>query len=872
MREFIYRYKPSERDNVQDISQTMFYKLNEEVVKFFDEKIENELDKKFEQGAIDFKLFIFEHYYYVLLNNKKENKEYQKNYFKLMNKYLKNEINEIGYNKYFTVLLDQISNNSERQPSELNFLAFNEFIKCLNENILRIKDIWDININHRQEKNLIKNSFEVLYNYANKIFSSIKSIYNKQNNNEIQNNINLYNNTNISNYISDINKQRIIFIDNVQKIFQFFKKFEEGGGVPTDFDNYKNFVLEKFLQFFLQIIYLFIRMKPLLTKEEAELVCQSVCFMLKNSTSSNSVDNSLNLFWELINYCTITVNEAGQNIINCIYDEIYKNWKKYFDFEIYLKNKYLSETKINKVLTFFIRFYSYVFNGSAGRNSRMFGHQILIFKNLLKSVEEDDYKIFMKLVEKINDSQVSLENKIYIILMIYDFLNWYYTQQQLIEFDIVYFILNQINIFLYTLYSLHKDDNVAMFLKEEKQIQKDYMQKNILEINNSTNNGENDINIKKNNLNGILYILTKGKFDKYIHIKDSKYFNEILKSSNNSQHSLLDIVINIIYFFKKILNKNSSEKNTKIYYLDKISNVLCKFFFYYFYVYEKFKINHQNHEQNDYISLILFKYIKELYEESNPDLFITVFKKLMPYIYTLYKLGLKLCPNKPCVLQKLFNYVFRNIKDINAREKLFKIYFEFFARKIYRMGNVIESYDNNSINNNNSGLNESINYISMLKTLNIFDNITQFDFFKNEVIPLIIDIIHLSKNSEYFGNYIYIIRCFFKNIKGTNLSIREKKKLLEDYNSEINYILYPLIKYLINLKSKAPFFNDMVSVIISNMPLKPSFINEIPELIFPSLIDNLINDLNNKELNLSNLEYWINLFYIKIPENVLPFF
>ena len=173
MREFIYRYKPSERDNVQDISQTMFYKLNEEVVKFFDEKIENELDKKFEQGAIDFKLFIFEHYYYVLLNNKKENKEYQKNYFKLMNKYLKNEINEIGYNKYFTVLLDQISNNSERQPSELNFLAFNEFIKCLNENILRIKDIWDININHRQEKNLIKNSFEVLYNYANKIFSSI---------------------------------------------------------------------------------------------------------------------------------------------------------------------------------------------------------------------------------------------------------------------------------------------------------------------------------------------------------------------------------------------------------------------------------------------------------------------------------------------------------------------------------------------------------------------------------------------------------------------------------------------------------------------------------------------------------------------------
>lgn len=50
------------------------------MIKFFNEKIENELDKKLEQGRIDFKLFIFENYYYVLLNNKKENKDYQKNW------------------------------------------------------------------------------------------------------------------------------------------------------------------------------------------------------------------------------------------------------------------------------------------------------------------------------------------------------------------------------------------------------------------------------------------------------------------------------------------------------------------------------------------------------------------------------------------------------------------------------------------------------------------------------------------------------------------------------------------------------------------------------------------------------------------------
>ena len=68
MKEYISRFKPSERDNIQDISETVFYKLSETVIKFFDEKIELELDKKTEKGAIDFKLFIFEQYDYILEN------------------------------------------------------------------------------------------------------------------------------------------------------------------------------------------------------------------------------------------------------------------------------------------------------------------------------------------------------------------------------------------------------------------------------------------------------------------------------------------------------------------------------------------------------------------------------------------------------------------------------------------------------------------------------------------------------------------------------------------------------------------------------------------------------------------------------------
>ena len=85
MKEIISRTRPSERDNMKELSETMFYKLNETVVKFFDEKIEYELDKRSEKGAIEFKIFIIEQYYYILICNKKENKELIKKFFKLMN-------------------------------------------------------------------------------------------------------------------------------------------------------------------------------------------------------------------------------------------------------------------------------------------------------------------------------------------------------------------------------------------------------------------------------------------------------------------------------------------------------------------------------------------------------------------------------------------------------------------------------------------------------------------------------------------------------------------------------------------------------------------------------------------------------------------
>ena len=572
MKEYILKFKPSERENVPDISETVFYKLNETVIKFFDEKIESELDKRSEKGAIDFKMFIFEQYDYVLINNKKDNKELQKKFFKLMNKYLKNETCDIGGNKYFIYLFTQIN----ERPSELNYLAIIEIIKFLNDNIQRLKEIWEININHRQEKNLIKNSYDIFCYYSMYLNSNFKYYFNRPNNVN-QNNINLYNNN--SDYIYEFNKQKNNFMENTSKIISFYKKIEK----EEINDNYKRYVQEKFFLFVIQMLNIIIRIKQISSLEEAESICQCCTSMLIKVTWPNAVETNLNLFWEIIKICCINSEGFGgsPNSVNFMYDEIFKNWKKYFDFEIYLENRYLSENKINKVLCYFMRLFTFCFNGNGGSDKTK-GHQFLLFKNMIKLIEEDNYKIPLKLIEKINDPEVNLENKLCLINLIYDFLNWCYTQQNKIDFEILYLVLNQITNFLKMLYYLHKDaDSIGVFLKEEKQIQKDYLQKNFLEIN-LENEEENLKRNKKYNLNGIFYNLTKGKYDKFIYIKDFKYLSEILitkSSSSSSQHSLLDVIAKVIHFFKSILKQNLNDKKNKSYYLDKISKILCKFFF-----------------------------------------------------------------------------------------------------------------------------------------------------------------------------------------------------------------------------------------------------------------------------------------------------
>ena len=202
----------TEREN-PDPSNSTFFRMNEMIINFFVGKIEQELDGRTEPGAIDFKIFILERYFFSL-STKKDNKEIQKRYFALIRKYLRNETEDIGANKFFLMF------SHYEKISEQYYRTLNEILIFLNDNIQRINEIWDININFKPERNKIKNSLELLYAYANPIISYCRKFY--ANKNEKHDNSNIS-----SEVLQEFYKQEKNLIDNMGKMLSFFKKVKE---------------------------------------------------------------------------------------------------------------------------------------------------------------------------------------------------------------------------------------------------------------------------------------------------------------------------------------------------------------------------------------------------------------------------------------------------------------------------------------------------------------------------------------------------------------------------------------------------------------------------------------------------------------------
>ena len=782
------------KDNPQKSSQINSKNLSEYIIHFF-EKVETELDKRKEQGAIDFKLLIIERYYQLLPMTK--DREIWKKFFKLINKYLKNEVEEIGIkiNKYLWYLV----NIKYDQISELNVRAFTELLIYINENTKRIEDIWKINLdNDNPDKNLMKNSFEQLgYNSYFLLFSFAN--YNKY----------IINHNTQEDYLIEARPQINIILECVKKAINSIKIIEK----ENLNSNYKSFVLEKYSFLIIQMLYFFYILKSRnINKEETELICHTFQFILKKTTLIFTCQLNMKYFEEILKSSKSNIPNGE---INFFIEEIKRKWKDYFSEKNYLQNKYKSDNKYNLVLKNILKYYLYCFNKS------MNAEPIILYKEISNYIIDDDLKMFKNLTTKINDFRISIEIKAQIIYVIQNFCEWSSKEKYIITFETLYFFLKQMTSFYHTLFSL-SNEYISFPLRDEKQQQKEILQKNMLKINIE----ENDYNsIKKNNLNSLFLWLLSNKYDKYIYIEDQKQLYDCLKNS-------FLLIKKLIEELNKMLQYKEYTEQLKLrcYVINKAAVQLSKIFYYFFFIFERTRINHQNHDNSstELIDKLLEVYITQL-PNNDLQLFSVVFKSLMPYIFKLYKLGCKICPNKNCISTKLIHNIFKNIKDQKTRETLFKIYLEYFSLKIYETGNPTELFisEFNSPLNTSITLSESINNITILKSIffNLLDCANDSEYFKNKIIPMIIDFLYLSKNSEYYGNYIYILRCLFKYLKtainvaqnssgNERVEKAQKLKLSSDFNIEINYILYAIIKYLVNIKDKIPFLNDLISEII----------------------------------------------------------
>ena len=845
-------FKKETRDRLPEQAKEYLQRLSDSLINIYEQK-SKEIDGVNEQGAIDFKFLILDQYY------ASKDKATQIKFYQLINKFLKNESKDIGL-KIYKLLYNTINVHQYDRIGEMNVRAFTELLIYVNDNSPRIIDIMNYNMNNHKsdkpEKILAKNSIELLGFFSNLVLYFFQN-YNKY--------LNDHNMPGID-YLSGLKTQNEKIIESISIVIKTVKKIEK----ENFNNNYKDCILEKYWRVILINLYLlyFIKNKNL-KKEEIEFICQTFQFILKKSGNFFIYQSGIKYFEGVLSLGQTRDN----NDINLYNTEVIKNWKVYLNIDNYFENKCKSDSKYNLILKLILKYYLYWFNRTGNNNE-----PISCFKELFQNIINDKYIMFKRLISKINDFRIiPLELKGQLMYLIYLLYNNNINEKIPPTFDNLYFFLKEITSFYQTLYSL-SNDYISSSLKDEKQQQKELLQKNMIKVNL-----EDDYNsIQKNNLSHLFLMLLSNKYDKYIYIEDSKYLFEFMKNSINIYKSFIEI-------FNRILDNKENKDNleNKTHLINRIAVQLSKFFYFFYYVYERNRINFQRYEnETDLIDKLI-----EIYIDFNQDLLIAVFKRLMPYILKLYKLGNKISQIKNLISNKLIHNIFKVIKDANKREILFKIYLEFFSMKIYETGNPPEifnsDFNNNLLYNSPTVLNESINIISILKSIffNLLDCVTNIDYFKNVIIPLIIDFLYLSKNSEYYGNYIYILRCLFKYLKSainqaqippTSSDENEKKekeekiKLSNFFNIEINYILYAIIKYLLNIKERTPFLSDFISEIIMIMPIKFKFLKELPDLIFPSLVDSLNNGTENFQLCLGNLENWMNI-YVKHPESVVPF-
>jgi hypothetical protein len=493
-----------------------------------------------------------------------------------------------------------------------------------------------------------------------------------------------------------------------------------------------------------------------------------------------------------------------------------------------------------------------------------------------------------ELVNKINNYKIGYEFKLFIFYYINSIMDTMKNNQndpnnRMRLININNYILRELSYFFEILSKIFTSlENYFIFDKNSEKANKyEILDKNLFE--DETIKIPDINNIMQTNIHKVYELLLNNEYEKFINPDETKFIVDLLKHSN----ALLKLCAHLIHVESQVqynvVQQNSSGSNLRpsdnlimqntAYSSTKKAYFLRKIFRAYFNICEKLFKNH-THGQNDEGS-------GKIYEINLVNIYITlplpictnVFHKLLPFIFKAVLANSKVCPVKNCLLSITIDTIF-DISNLgpnidpsqNAiRKELFDIFLDYFIGKIHYIGNNLKSYEENS----------KYSGISMSVIINIFKSLFKFllnfpleEKTKQKITNFLVACLILTKNSKYFGNYIYVIRCLFKNL--LNISNHSNPHGQFEFYKETIHLVYGIMKYMISIKEDFPFLKEMLTEIIMIFPIKFKYMIDYAKIVFPSLIDALNMNQEIIPVGLQYLEQWMNALFHK-PENVKPF-
>lgn len=512
---------------------------------------------------------------------------------------------------------------------------------------------------------------------------------------------------------------------------------------------------------------------------------------------------------------------------------------------------------------------------------------------------EEKLILIEELIYKINNYKIGYEFKLFIFYYITTIVDH---QKTIINQDsnakaklikINHLILKELGYFFDTLEKIfNKLDNYFVFNFKEKDNKYSYLDKNIFDLNTDTLRQPDLNNIQQTNIHKVYELILNNEYEKFINPEETKFIVDLLKHSNallkvcvtllnaeymqiNNQNSITHNYNLIGMPNNQMLNLNQQIRNDLLSQsisinIIKTSSVLRSIFKSIIRIYENIFKNHTHSTNEDNTAKVYEINLINIYVTLPPNICLLVFHKLMPFIFKSILSNAKICPGKNCLLPIIIDTIFetQNLtleqNQHTLRKELFDIFIDYFISKIHYIGNNLKTYHEN-IEYKEQLMSVVINiFKSMFKC---FISFTLDDKTKMKIVNFLVSCLILTKNSKFFGNYIYVIRCLFKNL--LNMTSHSGHAQFEFYKETI-HLVYGVMKLMINIKEEFPFLKEMLTEIIMIFPIKFKYMIEYAKIVFPSLLDALNMNQEIIPVGLQYLEQWMNALFHK-PENVKPF-